>query len=165
MLLLLFTGLLLACGDSGPTNPTPPTTTTTPPSPSFQIDTLITVYKHNESGAFWSRGQTTNERIGEILLGVDDLSTSTGSTNLNNEGGREELQASINRLRSDFQESDYQAAFGETQAGLERYLNDADGDGWSIDGRNGTGRDWPHDRDGNDPDGWTAQIVVTVTKL
>jgi hypothetical protein len=166
--LLVLTGLVFGCGGNSttsPTNPTPTTTTTTPASPSFQIDTLITVYMHNESGAFWSRGQTTKETIGKILLGVDDLNSAVGSTNLNNEGGRDELQAAINRLRNEFQEADYQAAFGETRSNLERYLNDADSDSWSIDGRNGIGKDWPHDRDGNDPDGWTAQIVVTVTKL
>jgi hypothetical protein len=167
ILLLLLSGFFLACGGSnGPTAPTNPTTTTTAPaSPTYQIDVLITVYKHNDSGAFWSRGQTTDGRIGEILLGVDDLSTSLGPTNLNNEGGREELQASIDRLRSDFQDADYQAAFGETKENLERYINDKDNDGWSIDGRNGLGRDWPFDSNGNDPDGWTAQIVVTVTRL
>jgi hypothetical protein len=59
------------------------------------------------------------------------------------------------------------SAFDETQNNLERYLNDADRDGWSIDGRHGTGRDWPYDgpNNGNDPDGWTAQIVVTVSRL
>jgi hypothetical protein len=95
---------------------------------------------------------------------VDDLNGVTGATNLNNEGGREKLQAAIDRLREQFQDADYQAAFGDTRANLERFLNDADNDSWSIDGRNGTGKDWPHDRDGNDPDGWTGQIIVTVTK-
>ena len=33
-----------------------------------------------------------------------------------------------------------------------------------IDGRHGEGRDWPFDENGNDPDGWTAQIVVTITR-
>jgi hypothetical protein len=122
------------------------------------------VYRNSESGAFWTRGETTTERIGEILLGVEDLNTVTGATNLNNEKGREELQAAVNRLREQFEEADYQAAFGETQANLERFLNDADNDGWSIDGRNGRNKDWPHDSNGNDPDGWTGQIVVTVTK-
>jgi hypothetical protein len=67
-------------------------------------------------------------------------------------------------MRNEFQQADFQAAFGETQANLERYLNDADSDGWAIDGRNGRGKDWPYDSNGNDPDGWTGQIVVTVTK-
>ena len=59
---------------------------------------------------------------------------------------------------------DFVTVFGETKANLRRFFNDADNDGWSVDGRHGTGRDWPHDRDGNDPDGWTSQIVVTVTR-
>lgn len=50
---------------------------------------------------------------------------------------------------------------------LRRFFNDADNDGWSVDGRHGEGRDWPHDGrgNGNDPDGWTAQMIVTVTRL
>jgi hypothetical protein len=125
---------------------------------------LLTVYQTETSGATWSRGSSNSERIGQILLGVDDLSTVTGQTNLNNEGGRVELQAAINRIRADFQPADYQTAFGETQENLERFLNDADQDTWSIDGRSGRGKDWPYDSNGNDPDGWTGQIIVTVTK-
>jgi len=98
-------------------------------------------------------------------LGVADLSAVVGSTNLNNEAGRQALQAAINRLRAQFEETDYESAFDESRSNLERFLNDADSDGWSIDGRNGSGRDWPFDADGNDPDGWTGQIIVTVTKL
>jgi hypothetical protein len=166
-ILSVLVGLLAGCGDNGPTSPSnpPPTTTTTTPASSYQIDTLITVYQHENSGAFWSRGQTTNERIGEIILGVDDLSSVVGTTNLNNEGGRVELQEAMNRIESNFQDADYETAFGESKSNLERYFNDADSDGWSIDGRNGRGKDWPYDSNGNDPDGWTAQIVVTVTRL
>ena len=157
--------LSMGCGNnSGPTTPTT-TTTTAPPSPSFQIDVLMTVYQNETSGALWSRGTFTDERIAQILLGVEDLNTVTGNTNLNNEGGRVEMQAAINRVRTDFQAPDYEAAFGDTQQNLERFLNDADQDNWSIDGRNGRGKDWPHDSNGNDPDGWAGQIIVTVTKL
>lgn len=164
VLLTSLLGAMAGCNGGSPTTPSPPTTTTIPASP-FQIEVLITVYQSSVSGAFWSRGQTRTERIGQILLGTEDLSTAVGSTNLNNEGAREALQAAINRVRSDFLEADYQAAFGETRENLERYLNDADNDGWSIDGRNGPGRDWPYDSDGNDPDGWTGQIVVTIGQL
>lgn len=157
--------LSMGCGNNnGPTTPTT-TTTTAPPSPSFQIDVLMTVYQTETSGALWSRGTFTDERIARILLGVEDLNTVTGNTNLNNEGGRVELQAAINRVRTDFQPPDYQTAFGDTRENLERFLNDADQDTWSIDGRNGRGKDWPHDSNGNDPDGWAGQIIVTVTKL
>lgn len=166
-MLLSIAILFLGCGNnSGPTTPTTTTTTTSvPPSSSFQIDVLLTVYQNETSGAFWSRGSTNSERIGQILLGVEDLSTVTGETNLNNEGGRVELQAAINRARADFQTADYTEAFGETQENLERFFNDADQDTWSIDGRNGRNKDWPHDSNGNDPDGWTGQIIVTVTKV
>jgi hypothetical protein len=92
------------------------------------------------------------------------LASSVGSTNLNNEGGRLSLQEAIDRIRDEFRTADYQEAFGETEGKLERYLNDADNDTWSIDGRNGGGRDWPYDNNGNDPDGWTGQIVVTVER-
>ena len=163
-------GVLTACGsNSGPTNPTPnpPPTTPPPTTPQFEITTLITVYRNSDADAEWTRGTTDDARIGQILLGVDDLSTVIGSTNLNNEGTRNELQAAINRVRNRFTNADYLSAFDETQMKLERYLNDADRDGWSIDGRHGEGRDWPHDGPGNrnDPDGWTAQIVVTVRRL
>jgi hypothetical protein len=162
----LLAGLLFGCGGgpTSPSNPMPPTQPT-PPASSFRIDTLITVYQHENSGAFWSRAQTTTEKIGKVILGVDDLSSVVGTTDLNNEGGRVELQAAIDRMGSDFQDSDYQTAFGETRTNLERFINDADNDSWSIDGRNGRGKDWPHDSNGNDPDGWTGQIVITVTKL
>ena len=162
----LYTSFLLGCGgsNSGPTNPTTTTTTTSIPASSFRIETLLTVYQTSISGAFWTRGETTSERIGKIILGVEDLDTVIGSTNLNNEGGREELQAAIGRIRADFQTADYPEAFDETQANLERYFNDADNDTWSIDGRNGRNKDWPHDFDGNDPDGWTGQIIVKVTR-
>ena len=113
----------------------------------------------------WSRATTSDERIGRILLGVNDLSTAIGSTNLNNEAAREALQAAINRLTQRFTSQDYLSAFDETQNKLRRFLNDADNDGWSIDGRHGTGRDWPYDRNGNDPGGWTAQIIVTVRRI
>lgn len=169
LLLAGLTSLFPACGGNSVTSPSsPPTstpaTTTAPATSSFEISTVLTVYRHNDSGAFWTRATTTTERIGEIILGVDDLNTATGSTNLNNEGGREELQDAIDRIRGQFETADYLTAFDETQANLERFFNDADNDGWSIDGRNGAGKDWPHDRDGNDPDGWTGQLVVTVTK-
>ncbi len=164
-IVFFLTGLVFGCGGStGPTTPTTLTTTTSIPASSFRIETLLTVYQTSITGAFWTRGETTTERIGKIILGVEDLDTAIGSTNLNNEGGREELQAAINRIRADFLSADYPEAFGETQQNLERYFNDADNDTWSIDGRNGRNRDWPHDFDGNDPDGWTGQIIVKVTK-
>lgn len=158
---LLLAGLWLGCGGGAPTSFSPPPV----PASEFEITTLLTVYQNSESGALWTRGTTRDERIGKILLGVEDLNSVSGSTNLNNEGTREQLQAAIDRLRQQFRDSDYVPAFDETRANLERYLNDADGDGWSIDGRNGAGRDWPYDQDGNDPDGWTAQMIVTVTRL
>jgi hypothetical protein len=164
-IVFFLTSLAFGCGGStGPTNPTTSTTTTSIPASSFRIETLLTVYQTSVSGAFWTRGDTTTEQIGKIILGVDDLDSVVGSTNLNNEGGREELQAAINRIRADFQTADYNEAFGETQQNLERYFNDADNDSWSIDGRNGRNKDWPHDFDGNDPDGWTGQIIVRVTR-
>lgn len=163
-LLVALAAFFVGCGGDGPSSPTSPVPPPVPPAPSYQITTLITVYRNSTSGAFWSRGSTTSERIGQIILGVDDLAASTGSTNLNNEGGRNRLQGAINRIRDQFQAADYPSAFGETEANLERYLNDADQDSWSIDGRNGAGMDWPYDRNGNDPDGWTGQIVVTVER-
>jgi hypothetical protein len=164
-LLLFFVGFITGCGGSSPSSPSPPPTVTPPPAtPSYKITTLITVYRTSISGAFWSRGTTTDERLGEIILGVNDLASSVGSTNLNNEGGRLSLQEAIDRIRDEFRTADYQEAFGETEGKLERYLNDADNDTWSIDGRNGVGRDWPYDNNGNDPDGWTGQIVVTVER-
>ena len=161
---LLAAAVLAACGgDSSPTSPSNPPPA--PTEPQFEITTLLTAYRNFDSDALWTRGTTTDSRIGQILLGVDDLSTVVGSTNLNNEAAREALQAAIDRLNDEFTEADHRAAFDETEGRLRRYLNDADNDGWSIDGRNGR-RDWPHDgrNNRNDPDGWTAQIVVTVTE-
>ena len=166
---LLAAAVVAACGsDSSPTSPSnqpPPPPAST--GPQFEITTLLTAYRNSDSDALWTRGTTTDARIGQILLGVDDLSTVVGSTNLNNEAAREALQAAIDRVNDEFTEADHRAAFDETEGRLRRYLNDADNDGWSIDGRNGAGRDWPHDgrNNGNDPDGWTAQIVVTITEL
>ncbi len=165
---LLAVAILAACGsDSSPTSPSPTTPPPTSTAPQFEITTLITVYRNSDSDALWSRGTTTDARIGQILLGVDNLSNSVGATNLNNEAARVALQAAIDRVNDQFTDADYRAAFDDTTGRLRRYLNDADNDGWSIDGRNGAGRDWPHDgrNNGNDPDGWTAQIVVTVTEL
>jgi hypothetical protein len=165
--LVVFAGSLITCGSDGPTTPTQPPPPPPPPTSQFEITTLITVYRNADADAEWSRGTTNDERIGRILLGVNDLGTAVGSTNLNNEGGRRELQRAITRMQNQFTSDDYVSAFDETQENLERYLNDKDGDDWSIDGRHGTGRDWPYDgpRNGNDPDGWTAQIVVTVSRL
>jgi hypothetical protein len=112
--------------------------------------------------ALWTEGTTRDDRIGRILLGVGSLSE--GTTALDNEGLRVELQAAIGRINAQFSDADYRSAFNETKDNLRRFLNDADADGWSIDGRHGPGRDWPYDSNGNDPDGWTAQIVVTVTR-
>jgi len=153
---------LVGCGD-GPTNPSPPSTTTTaPPVTGFVIKTLLTVYTTNDDLAQFTEGTTSDERVARILLGVDSLSV--GRTVLDNEAKRVELQAAIDRVNQQFSASDFQAAFGESQANLTRFVNDADSDSWSIDGRSGLGRDWPYDRNGNDPDGWTAQIVVTVSR-
>lgn len=157
---LLLSGFLATCG-GGPSGPTT-TTTTAPPLPAFEIETLITVYENNHALAEWTEATTRDERIGKILLGVETLTE--GITALDNEGRRVELQAAIDRLNQQFTEADSLTAFGETKENLQRFLNDADGDGWSIDGRNGPGRDWPYDDDGNDPDGWTGQIVVKITK-
>ena len=165
---LLAVTILAACGsDSSPTSSSPTTPPPTSTAQQFEIATLITVYRNSKSDALWSRGTTTDARIGQILLGVDCLCNSVGATNLNNEAARVDLQAAIDRVNDRFTDADYRAAFDETTERLRRYLNDADNDGWSIDGRNGTGRDWPHDgkNNDNDPDGWTAQIVVTVTEL
>jgi hypothetical protein len=155
----------LGCGDS----PTGPSNgggggTSSPPA-RFEITTLITVYNHSDSGAFWSRATTEDARVGQILLGVSDLRDAPSSTNWNNEARRVELQAAVDRVRQQFQDGDYPSAFGDSRETLERYLNDADGDGWSIDGRNGINTDWPFDSNGNDPDGWTAQLVIELTPL
>jgi hypothetical protein len=162
---VLLNALLFSCGDGGtrPSSTTPSTTTTTaaPASP-FQIETLITVYTGAEEDAQWTEGTTRDDRIGRILLGVDTLSE--GTTSFDNEGLREELQDAVERVNAQFTDADYPSAFGETKANLLRFLNDADADGWAIDGRHGAGRDWPFDGNGNDPDGWTAQIVITVTR-
>lgn len=162
---LLLNALLSGCGDggTGPSTTTTSTTTTSAPVTSpFQIQTLITVYTRAEEDAQWTEGTTRDDRIGRILLGVDSLSE--GTTSFDNEGLREELQDAVERVNAQFTDADYPSAFGETKANLLRFLNDADGDGWSIDGRHGEGRDWPFDSDGNDPDGWTAQMVITVTR-
>jgi len=157
---------LCGCGDGGsgpsPTTTSSTTTTTATPISPFQIRTLLTVYPSAEDDAQWTEGTTRDDRIGRILLGVDSLAE--GTTSFDNEGLREELQAAVGRINTQFSDPDYRSAFNETKENLLRFLNDADGDGWSIDGRHGEGRDWPFDSDGNDPDGWTAQIVVTVTR-
>lgn len=158
---------VLCCGDSGPSRPTTTTSvtvTTTAPVSRFEITTLLTVYRSAPSLADFTEGTTTDEDLGKIMLGVDQLSP--GTTVLDNEELREELQAAINRVNESFSDADFQAAFGETKQNLQRFFNDADNDGWSIDGRHGEGRDWPHDGrgNGNDPDGWTAQMIVTVTR-
>ncbi len=161
-LLLLALGSACKNGDS-PAGPTAPPGT--PPPPQYSISTLLTVYPSAEDDALFTRGTTTEARIGQILLGVSDLANAVGSTDFNNEEGRVALQAAIDRVRAEFRDADYRAAFDESRENLERYLNDADGDGWSIDGRHGPGRDWPYDTNANDPDGFTAQMVVTVTRL
>jgi hypothetical protein len=156
---------LCGCGDggSGPSPTTTSTTTTTAAVVSpFQIRTLLTVYTRAEEDAQWTEGTTRDDRIGKILLGVDSLSQ--GTTTFDNEGLREELQDAVERVNAQFRDADYPSAFDETKNNLIRFLNDADADGWSIDGRHGDGRDWPFDTNGNDPDGWTAQMVVTVTR-
>jgi hypothetical protein len=159
---VLVLAALSGCGDGG-TGPSPTTTTTTAPVVSpFQIRTLLTVYTRAEEDAQWTEGTTRDDRIGRILLGVDSLSE--GTTTFDNEGLREELQAAVGRINAQFSDADYRSAFNETKENLLRFLNDADSDGWSIDGRHGDGRDWPFDTNGNDPDGWTAQMVITVTR-
>ena len=128
----------------------------------FQIETLTTVYRCANCLARWTEGSTDDVNVGQILLGVDSLTA--GTTVLNNEERRFDLQETIDRVTEEFTEDDYVAAFDETMANLARYFNDADNDGWSVDGRHGFGRDWPHDSDGNDPDGWTSQIIIIVTR-
>jgi len=155
-----------SCGDSGSgTGPTPPptvTTTSAPPAPSVQISTLLTVYRNASEFAEFTEGVTTDENIGKILLGVDELVN--GTTVLDNETLRFDLQQLVERVNDQFEDDDFVEAFGETKQNLRRFFNDADNDGWSIDGRHGVGRDWPHDADGNDPDGWTSHLVITVSK-
>jgi hypothetical protein len=166
LFLLGATLFLLSCGDGSgpPSTPTPvPSPTPPPPPPSpFEIETLITVYRSAPSPAEWSEGTTDRAEPIEILLGVDELSP--GITILNNELGRQELQDAIDRILEQYNDEDFVDVFDETKEALNRFTNDADNDGWSIDGRHGEGRDWPHDGDGNDPDGWTAQIIVNVTR-
>lgn len=158
--------LLVSCGDSGPSQPTVTTSvpTTSVPVSRFEITTLITVYENAASLAQFTEGTTNSETIGQILLGVDELTP--GTTVLDNEEKRRELQDAIERINEGFADADYLAAFDETKQNLRRFFNDADNDGWSVDGRHGEGRDWPHDGrgNGNDPDGWTAQMVVRVTR-
>jgi hypothetical protein len=159
--------LAAVSGCGGNTGPTTTTTTTAPVTTSvavspFEVKTLLTVYTSAEDDAQWTEGTTRDDRIGRILLGVDALSE--GTTTFDNEGRRDELQEAVERVNAQFTDADYISAFDETKANLLRFLNDADTDGWSIDGRHGAGRDWPFDENGNDPDGWTAQIVVTVTR-
>ena len=158
---------LLGCGDSRPASPTPTAppapTTTAPPPARFEINTLITVYRSASAFAQWTQGTTNEERLGQILLNVGELSP--GTTVLNNEEGRRILQDAIERMVEQFEPEDYVSLFDETQENLRQFFNDADNDGWSVDGRHGVGRDWPHDADGNDPDGWTAQIVVTISSV
>ncbi|HXV60612.1 MAG TPA: hypothetical protein VEK15_07960 [Vicinamibacteria bacterium] len=153
--------VLVACGDS-PTRPGGSPPPNPPPSSLYRVSTLLTVYRSAGELAQWTRGDDGDDRIGRILLGVEDLAE--GTTILNNEGGRFELQASIDRIDDQFTDTDYRSAFDETRENLMRFFNDADNDGWAIDGRHGAGRDWPHDEDGNDPDGWTAQMIVIVTR-
>ena len=158
---------VLSCGNSGPSRPpttTSTTATTAPPVARFEIKTLLIVYRNAATLAEFTEGTTTDEDLGKTMLGVDQLSPAT--TVLDNEELREELQAAITRVNESFSDADFQAAFGETRGNLRRFFNDADNDGWSIDGRHGEGRDWPHDGrgNGNDPDGWTAQMIVTVTR-
>ena len=158
--------LFSACGGSGPSGPTTPPTTNVPPPPppvpQFEITTLITVYQKADSFALFTEGTTSDENIGKILLGVDTLTT--GGTLLDNELLRFDLQQAIDRVNEQFSDANFLAAFGETKENLRRFFNDADNDGWSVDGRHGAGRDWPHDGDGNDPDGWLAQMVITIAR-
>jgi hypothetical protein len=162
---LLLLAALSGCGGGG-TGPTTTTTTavatTTTAVSQFEIRSLLTVYASAEGEAQWTEGTTRDERIGRILLGVDSLSE--GTTALDNEGLREELQEALERVNAQFSDADYPSAFDESKANLLRFLNDLDADGWAIDGRHGAGRDWPFDTNGNDPDGWTGQIVVTVSR-
>jgi len=162
-LALALAGISACSGNTGPSTTTSSTTTTTAVVVSpFEVKTLLTVYASAEDDAQFTEGTTRDDRIGRILLGVDSLSE--GTTTYDNEGTRELLQDAIDRVNAQFTDADYTSAFDETRANLLRFLNDADADGWSIDGRHGPGRDWPFDSNGNDPDGWTAQIVVTVTR-
>ncbi|HEY7817793.1 MAG TPA: hypothetical protein VIG29_06215, partial [Vicinamibacteria bacterium] len=127
---VLILAFVAGCSD-GRTGPTT-TTTTTAPAPSFEIKTLLTVYPSAEEDALWTEGTTQDERIGRILLGVDALTE--GTTAIDNEGLRDQLQAAIERIDEQFRDADYLAAFDESKENLLRFLNDADSDGWSIDG-------------------------------
>ena len=164
--ILLFALTTAGCGGGGSSGPTTPpvavTTTTAAPVSQFEITTLITVYRNAGSFAEFTEGTTNDEDVAKTLLGVDALAV--GTTLLDNELLRFDLQQAIDRVNESFEDADFEAVFGETKANLRRFFNDADNDGWSVDGRHGTGRDWPHDGDGNDPDGWTAQMVVRVTR-
>jgi hypothetical protein len=161
--------LLVSCGDSGPSRPILPPTTTVPtttsvPVSQFEIMTLLTVYERAASFAQFTEGTTMDEALGKKILGVEQLRV--GTTVLDNEELRNELQAAMERVNETFTDAEFEAAFGETKQNLRRFFNDADNDGWFIDGRHGEGRDWPHDGpgNGNDPDGWTAQMITTVTR-
>jgi hypothetical protein len=159
--------VIISCGDSGPSRPTPTTsvtTTTAPPVSQFEITTLVTVYRSAASLAEYTQGTTTDEDLGKIMLGVGQLAP--GTTVWDNEELRRELQDAIERINDGFTNPDFETAFDETRQNLRRFFNDADNDGWSVDGRHGEGRDWPHDGrgNGNDPDGWTAQMVITVSR-
>jgi len=160
---------LSACGGSGssPTPPPSPVTTTTTiagPTPSpFEMSTLITVYKRADAFAEFTEGTTRDERLLRIVLG--DAPVTGGTILRNNEVGRLELNQTIGRIMSEFEDADFTEVFDETKANLRRFFNDADNDGWSVDGRHGEGRDWPHDADGNDPDGWTSQMVIELRRV
>lgn len=159
---------MFSCGDSGPSRPTTTTSTTAttaPPAARFEIKSLLTVYRSAPSLAEFTTGTMTDEDAAKVMLGVDQLQA--GTTVLDNEELRHELQAAIERVNEGFSDADWQSAFGETKMNLRRFFNDGDNDGWSVDGRHGEGRDWPHDGrgNGNDPDGWTAQMIITVTRL
>ena len=122
------------------------------------------MYRNAGTLAEFTEGVTNDEELGKIMLGVDELQP--GATLLDNEELRQELQDAIERVNDGFADADFQSAFGETKQNLRPFFNDADNDGWSVDGRHGAGRDWPHDGkgNGNDPDGWTAQMIITITR-
>ena len=165
--LVSFGGICLVvfgCGgsSSSPTSLAQTSAGPTPPVAQFQIRTLVTVYTKNDEYAQWTEGTTTEERIGLLLSDTQTLAP--GTTVYNNEERRVLLQAAIERIVKDFNEQDYISAFGESKENLQRFFNDTDNDGWSIDGRFGVGRDWPFDSNGNDPDGWTGQIIVIVSR-
>lgn len=160
--------LAASCGGGGST-PTPspsPVTTTTVSGPAlspFEMSTLITVYRGAAAFAEFTEGTTRQERLLEIILG--DRAITEGTVLLNNEVGRFELNQTIFRINSQFEDADFEEVFSETKTNLTRFFNDADNDGWAVDGRHGEGRDWPHDGDGNDPDGWTSQMVIELRRV